>query len=130
MVGGLQFLVAGGDGAVLLEAVDGALHPVALAVGRPVEADAAAGLVFAAWDDRSDAAKAQVGAYGTPRVAPVAAHPIGAHPGAAASRPRHRASLQQRRQLGRFLALAGGQQAAERLAAALGAQVDFRAEPA
>ena len=59
MVGDLQFLVAGGDGPMLLEAVDGPLDPVAFAVGRPVEADAPPDSVAAAGDDRPDPAPPQ-----------------------------------------------------------------------
>ena len=66
MVGLLEFVVAGGDGAVLLEPVDRALHDVAFAVGRAVETDAAAHFVAAAGNDRPDAATAQVGPDGRP----------------------------------------------------------------
>src|SRR5215218_8329744 len=82
----LQLLVAGGDGAVLLEPVDGPLDPVALPVRRAVEAGAAPGLLRLAGDDRPDPPAAQVGADAAPGVALVAGHPRRAEPGAAAPR--------------------------------------------
>src|SRR5215212_10479760 len=63
MVGALQFLVAGGDGAVLLEAVDEALDPIALTIGDAVEAHPALRLGGAPGNDRSDATPPQIGAH-------------------------------------------------------------------
>ena len=69
------FFVAGGDGAMLLEPVDGPLHHVALPVGLPVEAHPARRFGRAPRDDRPDAAPAQVGAHRAAGVALVADHP-------------------------------------------------------
>src|SRR5688500_16905457 len=95
MVGLLQFLVAGGDGAMLLEAVDRPLHDVALVVGGAVEAGAAARLVAAAGDDRADAAAAQTRSDRRAGIPLVSGRPLRSYPWAARPWPGHRPVLQQ-----------------------------------
>ena len=58
-VGNRQLVVAGGNGAMLLEAIDRPFHDVAFAIGRAVEAHPTAGFVGASRDDRPDAAPPQ-----------------------------------------------------------------------
>ena len=130
MVRLLKLLIAGGNGTVLLEPIDQAFDAVALAVGGPVEADPAPRLGCAARDDRADPPPAQIGAHRLPGVALVGDHPIGAQAGASPAGAGHRPALQQRRHLRRLMPLPGGQDSADRLAAAFGAQMDFGREPA
>lgn len=130
MEGDLQLLVAGGDGPVLLEPVDQPFDDVALAVGRAVEADAAARLGAEAGDDRADPAAPQVGADRPAGVALVADDPLGAEAGAAAARPPDGPALQQRGDLGRLVPLPRRQDDADGLAGALGPEVDLGREAA
>lgn len=130
MVGDLQFLVAGGDGPVLLEAVDQPFDPVALAVGGAVEADAAARFGLEAGDDGPNPSATQVGPDRPARVALVADDTGGPAAGSAAAGPLDAAPLQQRGDLRRLVALARGQDEADRLAAALGAEVELGREAA
>lgn len=130
MVGTLQFVVAGGDGAVLLEAIDGARDAVAVSVGGAVKPHTLSRLGGAARDDRPDAAATQVRADGTPGVALIADDPIRPLAGASASRSRDRPLLQQRRHLWRFVALPCGEDGGHRFARPLRAEVDFGREAA
>lgn len=129
MVSDLQFVVAGGESPVLLEAVDEALDAVAFAVGLAVEA-AVAPLALLAGDDGADPPLAQPAARRAAAVPLVAGHPIRAQLGPTAPRALDRAAVQQRRQCVLFVALPGGQDAGDRLAAPLGAEVDFGGEAA
>src|SRR5262249_14743512 len=72
-VGDGSRLVAGGDPAELLEAVNRPLDLVALPIGGPVEARVAA-LIAPGGGDRADAPSAQVGAHRPVAEAPVARH--------------------------------------------------------
>src|SRR5215211_113955 len=129
MVTNLQFLIARGKRAVLLEAVDQTFDRVALAVGALIEADAAARFDAAARDDRADVASAQITAGAVPRVRLVADDPR--RPGAgAAPRTADRAGLQQQGQHRPLVAVAGRQAEDERLATPLAAEVDLRRKPA
>src|SRR5438105_8227044 len=83
-------LVAGGEAAVLLAAVDEPLHAVALPIGGAVEGPRAP-LGLAAGDGDADAAPSQVGADGAAGVALVADQAAGPHPRPAAARAAHRA---------------------------------------
>src|SRR6478672_11754600 len=96
MIGNLQFFVTGRDGAVLLEAIDQALHAVALPIGGPIEADPTPRLGGAAGNHRPDAAAAQVGAHRAAGVALVADDAVGADAGAAATGACDGPALQQR----------------------------------
>jgi hypothetical protein len=130
VVGDLQFLVAGGNGPVLLEAIDQPFDGIALAVGGAIEADAAPRFGAAAGNDGPDVAAAQVGSLRSPRLTLVAGDPIRPHPGPTAAWALDRAGLQQGRHLAGLVALARSQDGADRLAAPLGAEVDFRRKPA
>jgi hypothetical protein len=66
MVARGQLVVAGGDGPVLLEAVDGPLHDVALPVGRPVEPHAAARCAGAGSPPRSRGGAGRWSLFGLP----------------------------------------------------------------
>src|SRR5262249_60209751 len=99
MVGLLKLFVAGGDGPMLLEAIDGALDDVALPVRLPVEAHPALGLVSAARNDGADPATAQVGTHGTTGIALVADDAARAAAGTASAHASDRPALQQGRRL-------------------------------
>jgi hypothetical protein len=130
MEGLLQLLVAGGDGAVLLEAVDRAFDDVAFAVGGPIEANAATGFGLEAGNDGADPPAAQVGSDRPARIPLVADDAVGAEAGSAPADPFDDAPFQQGRDVGRLVALARRQNEADRLAAALGPQVQLGAEAA
>src|SRR5919199_239868 len=93
-VAGGALVVAGGQGAELLAAVDQPLDPVAQPVHGAVEA-AAAALRPQPGDGVADAAPSAVGAPRPPGVAPVAYHPTRAQTRPAAAGAPHRALLQQ-----------------------------------
>src|SRR4029453_15489037 len=120
---GLALFVAGRDPAPRVEPVDGALHPVALAVGGPVEA-ALARLVGLARDHRPDAAAAQVAPQAGEAIALVARDRGGGGPGPA-PRPPDRAGLHERTQHRRLVALPGGGQDHHRLATAFDPKVQL-----
>src|SRR5918999_1409300 len=122
-------VVAGGQAAELLAAGDQVLHAVAQAVARPIEG-AAAALVGLARDGDPDPAAAARVADGPTAVALVADHAYGAHPWPPAARTPHRALGQQLREHRRLVRLAGREHQGHRLAAPLGAQVDFGRETA
>lgn len=124
MKGFLEFVVAGGDGPVLLEPVDRALDRVALPVGGTVKAYAAARLPRLARDDRSDPALTQIGADGLAGVAHVPGHARRPDP-RSASPPCHRSPLQQRLGLSRLMPLSRRQHPGDGLAAPLGPQVEL-----
>src|SRR5215210_7077391 len=122
-------VVAGGQGAELLAAVDQPLGEVAAAVGGAVER-AAAALGPQARDGLADASPPAVGAVFTAGVALVADHPLGADRRPTAAGTIDRALLEQLLEDGRLVLLAGREHQRQRPAAALGAQVDLRAEAA
>src|SRR6266700_974384 len=126
-------LVAGGDPPVLLEPVEAALDPVALAVGGLVEAGLA-GLVGFGGDHHPDPAAAQPGPHDREAVALVASDPLGPDPGpttpraaggAAGAGSFDRRAGKQRLDLGDLVALATGEGRGHRLAAAFDAQVQL-----
>ncbi len=90
-------LVAGGDAAELLEAVDQTLDPVALPVGFAVEAGLPA-LVALAGDHRPDVSPAQAAAGGRAAVALVAGQSARPQARTALTRAADRAMVQQRLQ--------------------------------
>jgi hypothetical protein len=130
MIGNLQFVVAGGDRAMLLEAIDQALHAVALPIGDPIEADPTPRLVGAPGDDGANASPSQVGAHRAAGVALVADDAGGTQTGTPPARSRHGPALQQGLHLRRLMPLAGSQDGADRLAASLGPEVDLGREAA
>src|SRR4029450_13919460 len=79
-------LVAGGDAAVLLEAVDAPFHLIAQLVRGLVEARVAS-LVGLCRDHHADPTTAQLGAHAGIAVALVASQPVGVAAGAAPPRP-------------------------------------------
>src|SRR5215210_8731696 len=122
-------VVAGGQGAELLAATNQVLHAVAPPVERPIKR-AAAALVGLARDGRPDAATAARLADGPTAVAFVAGHALGAHARPPAAGPPHRALRQQLREHRRLVRLAGREHQSQRLAAALGAEMDLGGEAA
>jgi hypothetical protein len=129
MVVGGAFLVPGGDAPTLLEPVEQALHPVALAVGLLVEARPAA-LVGLGRDHRPDTAPAQGCAHRLAGVALVARQAARAQPWAPAPGALDGAPARQRRQRDLVVALARSQDEDDRLAVPLGPDVDLRTDPA
>lgn len=125
MEGFLQFLVAGGDRSVLLEAIDRALDDVAFAVGGAIETDAAARFGSETGDDRADPPAAQIRADGATGVALVADDPRGPDAWPAAPDPFDRAPFQQRGDLRRLMPLARRQDDADGLAAPFGPEVNL-----
>src|SRR5947209_16779691 len=89
-----ELVVAGGDGAILLEPIQPPLHAVALAVGRAIEPRATA-LIGPGRDHRADPSAAQALARRRAAVALVPGHAPGPPPGRASPRPAHRAPIQQ-----------------------------------
>ncbi len=83
MVVDLQCVVAGGDGPVLRETVEQSFDPIALPVGRPVEARAPAGFRPATWDHRPNPAATQRLAHRLAATADVRAPVAGPIPGPA-----------------------------------------------
>src|SRR6266542_3481691 len=129
MVGLLPFVVAGGNRPVLLETTDQAFDRVAFAIGVAIEADPAPGLVPAAGDDRADVATVQILPGLLTGVGLVADHACG--PGArSAMAATHRPGLQQDRQQRRFMGVTWGDGKGQRMAPAVGAQVDLGRQPA
>src|SRR5215216_2782837 len=117
-VAGGALVVAGGQGAELLAAVDQPLDAVAQPVHGAVEG-ASPALGSQPGDGIADAAPAAVGAPRAPGVAPVAHHARGAHPRPATAGAADRALLQQPLEGGGLVALPGCQHQRQRLAVAL-----------
>jgi len=122
------FLVSGGDAAKLFEAVDQALHSVARPIGLAVEAGSAT-LVALAGDHRTDAAPTQVVPRGLARKGLVGGQAPRPQPRAAALAA-DRAGIEQSRKLRAVVPLAAAQLEGDRLAIALGANVDLGREAA
>src|SRR5919204_2035358 len=120
----LALLVPGRDPAELLELVDGALHPVALAVGGPVKARLPR-LVRLARNHRPDATTPQVAAHARVAVALVTRHRAGADPRPAPPLALDRAGLHQPAQHRCLVALPGAGQDHHWPAAALHPQVQL-----
>ena len=129
MIGLGALVVASGEGAALFEPVDQALHAIALAIGGPIEGGTAA-LASAGRDNRPDAALAQAPPDGRAAIALVAGQALGAEPWPARAGPLDGAAVEQLGQGHLLVALPSGQDRAEWLAAAFGAQVNLRAEAA
>jgi len=128
MVVGGTFLVAGGNPSALLEPVDQPFDAVALAVGGAVEARGAA-LVALAGDHHPNAASAQRLAHWRAAVALVAHQAPRTQPRASATSAFERAPVDQCRERHLVVPLPRGQDEDDRLALALGPDVDFGAEP-
>ncbi len=120
-------LVAGGDAAELLQAVEEPLHPIARPIGLPVEA-AALGLIALGGDHRPDAAAAQVSPRGPARIGLVARYTPGPQAGAAPLAA-DRAGIEQGGKGRAVVALAPAQGEGDRPAMALGSDVDLGREP-
>src|SRR5215211_617923 len=117
-------LVAGGQGAALLAAGEQPLDPVAQPVHGAVEG-AAPALGPQPRDGGAAAAPPAVGAPGAPGVAPVAHHAPGTPPRPTPAGAAHRPLLQQLLAGGGLVALPGRQHQRQRLATALGAEMDL-----
>jgi hypothetical protein len=122
------FFVSRGDAAELFKAVEQALHSVARPIGLAVEAGSAR-LVALAGDHRTDAASAQVLPRGPARKSLVAGHPARPEAGTA-TLAADRAGIEQGRKLRAVVPLAAAQLESDRLAIALGADVDLGREAA
>src|SRR5687767_14860098 len=122
-------VVAGGQAAELLAAGDQVLHAVAPSIERPIEG-AAPSLVGLARDGDPDPAAAAPVADALTAVALVARHALGTHPRPAAAGTPHRALGQQPREHRRLVRLAGREHQRQRLAAALGPEMDLGGEAA
>src|SRR5438270_5671759 len=122
-------VVAGGQAAVLLAAVDQPLDAVALPVHRAVKRPPAP-FVAQARERIAQAPPPTVAAAGTPGVPLVAHYSLGPHARPSPARAPHGALLQQALKHGRLVLLARGQHQGHRLAAAVGAQVNLGREPA
>lgn len=136
----VALVVAGGDGAELLELAEAALHGVALlaapgiedrrAAARAAAAAAVLLLVLLDRDDRGDPALAQVGAVGRRRARLTGHRP--ARPDAGPTLPAAGDAdlVQQRDELRAVAVLARGQNASDRTAPAVSGQVNLGAQPA
>jgi hypothetical protein len=134
-----EFVVAGGDGPVLLEPGDRPLDDVALPValqvdhGRPATPSATPStgglLVGPLRDGVSDPPLAQQPTTGCVAVAAVGDEMGWSFARATQGRPGHSDGVQQRSQLGALMTLAGGDQHGQRPAAAITSQVDLGGEP-
>lgn len=123
------FLVAGGDATTLLELVEQPLHPVPLAIRRLVEARRAP-LVLLARNHRPDATPPQRGPHGGAAVPFVADQPPGTQPGSSPPGPFDRSPFRQGGQRLLVVPLSRRQDEDDRLAVALGPDVDLGAEAA
>ena len=122
-------IVASRQAAELLAAVDQALDAVAQAVERPVEGSSAA-LGRQPGDGVANAPPSTVPAAGAAGVPFVADHAAGATARPSPPGPPDRPLLQQPLEDRRLVPLAGRQHDGQRLAAALGPEMDLRAEAA
>jgi len=133
-----ELVVPRGDGAVAFEAVDRALHGVALLVvvlvepGRSAAAGAepvaVAELVGLLGDGALDPASAQVGPVRAGAVRFVRPDPVGLGTRSVRSCARHPDAFQDRLELGAVVPLAGGDQEGERLLSVLDSQVHLRGQ--
>jgi hypothetical protein len=113
----------------LFQPIDQPLHPVAFAVDRPVERPPAA-LVRLARNRDPDPAPPQGGPDLAAAVALVTDDPLRAQPRPSTPRPFDRPVLQQLLEGRRLVALTGREHKGDRLAVALGAELDLGAEAA
>jgi hypothetical protein len=122
-------LVAGGEAAILLAAVDQPLHALALPIPRPVKRPAP--LLGAAPGDRvPNPAPAAVLAQGATAKALISHGAARAHPGPPGPSPFDGPLAEQPRRHGRLVLLAWRQNYRQRLATPLRLEVHLRAEPA
>src|SRR4051794_18784507 len=119
---GRALLVAGGDAAELLQAVDQALDEIATPVRGTVEVRLPA-LVALARDHRPDVTPAQAAPCGRAAVALVARRTLRPQTGSAPTGATDRALIQQRLKRNLLVPLAAGQHRRNRSAVALGPQV-------
>src|SRR5215211_4286257 len=122
-------VVAGGQTAELLAAIDQPLDPIPQAVRRPIEGPAPP-LLPLPRDGVADAAAPAVGAQPPPRVAFVADHPVGPQPRSPTPGPLDRPLLEQPLEHGGFVLLAGREHQRQELAAAFRAEMDLGGDPA
>jgi hypothetical protein len=130
MVGDLQFLVAGGNSPMLLEAIDEPRDAVAFPVGLAIDAHATPGLGRAPGNAGANPPAAQRWADRASRIALVAGDTLRPLAGPATTRSLDRTRLQQGGHVARLVPRSRSQDGADWLAAALGAEVDFRREAA
>lgn len=123
------FLVASGDPAILLELVEQPFHPVPLAIRRLVEARRTP-LVLLARNHRPNATPPQRCPHGVAAVPLVADQPQGAQPRSPTTGSFDRSPFRQGRQRLLVVPLPSGQDEDDRLALALGPDVDLGAEAA
>src|SRR3954468_18538048 len=126
---GRALLVAGGDAAELLQAVDQALDEIATPVRSTVEVRLPA-LVALARDHRPDVTPAQAEPCGRAAVALVARRPLRPQTGSASTGATDRALVQQRLKRNLLVSLATGEHRRDRSAVALGPQVQLGREAA
>ena len=111
---------------MLLEAVDQPLYDVALPIRDVIEARLW-DFIALRWDDDSDPTTFQVVAHCRAAVALIARNPVRSNPWSASSWPFDRSPLHQGRQHWLLVAFSSGQYEHQRLAAALGPEMDLRA---
>src|SRR5581483_2687696 len=129
MVTDRQFLIAGRHPPVLLEAVDEALHLVPLAVGHAVE-ERVGRVRRPMGDEIADAAPPEIAPHRRAAVTLVSCQPVWAHPRPTRALALDGAGLQEGRQRDLLMALPAGQREDDRLASALGTEMDLGAEAA
>src|SRR5215207_9328248 len=129
MVAKGEFVVAGGEGPELLEAVEEPLDQVALAVGGAVEPRVRA-FRGAGGNDGRDATPPQRAPHGAAAVALVTGHARRPQPWPPTTRTRNRRLLHEGGQRQVLMPLARRQHDRQRFATALGTGVEFGAEAA
>ena len=122
-------VVAGGQAAKLLAAIDQTFHPMAQAVGGAVERPPPRFSPLVR-DRVADTPPPAVRPIAPPGVPFVPDHAVGPHPRPPAARPLDRALLEQLLEDGDFVLLAGREQQRQQLAPALRAEMDLRREAA
>lgn len=128
-VTGRELVVPGGNASILFQSVEQALHPVALAVGLPVERPAMA-LVRATRNGGADAPLPQEAAHRAVAVAFVADNALRPTAWTARSPTFDCSVIQELREDGDFMAFAARQDKRHRLALSFRPHMDFRTEAA
>lgn len=124
-----ELVVAGGNASELLQTVNETLHPIAFAVNLPIER-AGAGLVGSTRDGVANTATTQEAAHGRKTVPLVADDPLGPFPWPSATRSLDRALAEQLLKDGDLMTLATCQHECDRLALAVGPEMEFGTQAA
>lgn len=124
---GSELIVAGGNASKLLQAIDQALHTIALAICFTVEGTGV-GLVRAVRDGVANAASSQEVAHGWEAVTFVSHDPLRAFPRTSTSSSFHHPLGQQLLKGCKFVAFTAGQDEGDGLALPLGPDMDLGAE--